>query len=118
MGWIVHHAIIVTAHGDSDITRAREEARRLFQGYVSDVIESPINGYWSFLIPPDGSKEGWPESDAGDAQRAQFHAWIAAQAYEDGSNSFDVVEVAYGEVQQPVVTMSNGQATGARLKGC
>ena len=118
MGWIVHHAIIVTTFSDSDIQRAHEEARRVFQGYVTDVIESPINGYRSFFIPSDGSKEGWPDSDAGDARRAQFHAWITAQAYEDGSNSFDVVEVAYGEVHQPVVTMSNGQATGARLKGC
>ena len=116
MGWIVHHAVVVTSYHKEDIDRAYERAREIFS-VVSPPLESVINGYWSFFIPPDGSKEGWAESDTGDAQRKRFAKWVRAQAYEDGSNSLDAVEVAYGEVQQPVIVRVNGKKTGLTYQG-
>lgn len=117
MGWIVHNAIIVTTFSQKDVERAHTEARRLFNGLVTDPIESGINGYRSFLIPPDGSKEGWSESDEGDRRRAAFHEWVVAQAYEDGSSAYDVIEVAYGEVRQPVIVAVDGRETAALIEG-
>jgi hypothetical protein len=117
MGWIVHNAIIVTTFSQGYIERAHTEARRIFNGIVTDPVESGVNGYRSFLIPPDGSKEGWPASDEGDRRRAEFHSWVAAQAYEDGSSAYGVVEVAYGEVRQPVIVAVDGRETQALVEG-
>lgn len=101
MGWILHQAIVVTTYDEQGIKQAHTEAVRIFDGCVTTVVRSPINNYWSFLVPPDGSNEGWDESDKGDGRREEFHQWLLAQAYEDGSNSFDAVEVTYGETDQP-----------------
>ncbi len=35
-----------------------------------------MNSYISFLIAPDGSKEGWPDSDTGDAAREHWKAML------------------------------------------
>lgn len=78
MGYIRHDAIIVTAWDKKYLLPAIEEAERL-ELPVSDIAESKTNGYCSFLIAPDGSKEGWEESARGDAARASWKIW-AAQA--------------------------------------
>jgi hypothetical protein len=111
MGWIVHHAIIVTSYRKLDIDRAYEQAQAIFPA-VSPPIESTVNGYWSFLSPPDGSKEGWPSSDEGDEERQRFAQWVA-----DESASLTVVEVAYGEIEQPVIVRVDGKDTQKQYKG-
>ena len=94
MGHITHHAIIVTAP-EHLIQKARRKARKIFP-WVSNVGKGVVNDSSSFLIPPDGSKEGWSDSNTGDNQREEFIEWLRAQAYKDGSNSFEWVELAYG----------------------
>lgn len=101
MGWIVHDAIIVTSWDWELIDRAHTLAKQNMP-YVSDVVTSPINRYRSFFIAPDGSKEGWAESDHGDAMRAAFLKWIDAQAYDDGSSCIDCVAVRYGELEPEI----------------
>jgi hypothetical protein len=59
-----------------------------------------INGYWSFAVFPDGSKEGWEASTEGDTGRAAFIAWLDAQRYSDGSSPFNWVEVQYGDDEE------------------
>jgi hypothetical protein len=94
MGYIVHHAIIVTSW-DSDLLKtAHDKAQKIFPA-ISNIVQGVRNGYDSFLIPPDGSKEGWDESDAGDIARDEFIAWINTLRHEDGSSSIDWVEVRY-----------------------
>jgi hypothetical protein len=96
MGYMRHHAIVVTGmHGDW-IDRAHAEAARIFP-WVSPISDEGVNGAKSFFVPPDGSKEGWGESDEGDARRAQFIAWLNAQRYEDQSSPLDWVEVQYAD---------------------
>ena len=58
MGRITHHAIVVTSWRDEAIESAHAYATEVF-AYVTPIIESRINGYKTFLIPPDGSKSGW-----------------------------------------------------------
>lgn len=77
MGYILHHAIVVVGWDDEKIAKAHETARRIMGDLVSDVIPSRINGYRSFYIAPDGSKEGWDESETGDEQRARYIKWLA-----------------------------------------
>jgi hypothetical protein len=96
MGTIQHHAIIVTTHDEPLVNAAHAKAAGLGMR-VSAVVDSPVNRFFSFAVFPDGSKEGWSESDAGDAQRDGFVAWMLAQAHDDGFSPIDFVEISYGE---------------------
>lgn len=99
MGYMRHHAIIVTTWHEARAEAARGEAVGVFAGRapVSPLLASPINGYWSFMVGPDGSKQGWSDSDRGDEARDALVAWLHAQRYEDGSSAFSWVEVQYGD---------------------
>ena len=97
MGYIRHHGIAVTSWNDELIKKAYKKATRIFKSRTSNIIESDVNGYKSFFIAPDGSKERWEESDIGDVQRKKFKEWINKQAYEDGSNSLSFCEFFYGD---------------------
>jgi hypothetical protein len=99
MGYERHHAIIVTSWSKASIEAAHQQATTLFAEtfvQVTDVTAAGMNDYRSFLVAPDGSKEGWHDSDAGDAARAAFIAWLGRQTYEDGSSNLDWVEIHYG----------------------
>lgn len=96
MGYVRHHAIVVTSWDFVLLERARVCAVELGMT-VTEIKRSTVNSYCSFLIAPDGSKEGWDASDEGDQQRAAFVLWLDDQRYEDGSTSLDWVEVQYGD---------------------
>ena len=104
MGYILHHAIIVTDWDETRIPKAWAIAAELFTSdkptatghglcLLSPIIRSPINGYQHFFIAPDGSKEGWAESDFFEAKRDEFLARLRALD-PDGVPAW--VEVAYG----------------------
>ena len=78
MSYTLHDAIIVTAHFLEEAEPAHAKASELGL-QVTDIVVSDPNGWATFLIAPDGSKEGWPESDAGDSARAQWKAWAREQ---------------------------------------
>ncbi len=96
MGYMRHHAILVTTWKEEYAAAAHEVAERHCKS-VSPVQESAINGYLSFAVFPDGSKEGWDESEEGDKGRAGLIAWLDSQRHSDGSSPFDWVEVQYGD---------------------
>ena len=97
MGYIKHHGIAVTSGIDELIKEAHTQAKRVFKERTSEILKSETNGYNSFFIAPDGSKEGWTESDNGNRQRDEFVKWVNSQAYKDGSNSISFCEFFYGE---------------------
>jgi hypothetical protein len=117
-----HHAIVVTswkiellieAHAEAVALGTRDPGspfgRRLWE--VSELTPESTNGYRSFFVAPDGSKEGWDTSDAGDGARQQFIDWLDAQRYEDGSTSLSWVVVAFGEDDHkpPAIIRDGGQ---------
>lgn len=96
MGYIRHHAIIVSVATDKDlISTVHNKAMEVFGPQVSNVVSSVVNNTKSFFIGPDGSKEGWSESDEGDEKRTQFLCWLADLEYEDGSSPVKWAEVVY-----------------------
>lgn len=105
MGYMRHHAILVTSwkikHDTvteaPNLKLAHKKAREIFGKTVTPIIKSPVNGYGTFMVAPDGSKEGWTDSAAGDDRRAAFIKWLDEHRYDDGSSSFDWVEVQYGD---------------------
>lgn len=92
MGTIHHHAIVVTGY-DDHIDRAHRAAKDIFP-FVSEVSAPATNCYQSFFIPPDGSKEGWGESEEGDIRRSQF----ITKLREMHDCYVDYIEVEYGEL--------------------
>ena len=90
MGYIKHNAIIITLYDGDKYNQVIEEAKSVFgEEMVSDSVTSIMNGFKSFFIGPDGSKEGWDHSDDGDENRAKFIEWCKGK-------SVDYVEVSYG----------------------
>jgi hypothetical protein len=83
MGYIRHHAIVVTGqhewHHDPSLPTihdARKAAVEAGCRLVTEVVGPGVNGTSSFLVAPDGSKEGWNDSDDGDTARDAFIAWM------------------------------------------
>ena len=75
MGHVRHHAIVVTSWDDTKLQAAHAHAKSLGMA-VTDIVEAPVNGYATFAVTPDGSKEGWSASDVGDNQRAEFRSYL------------------------------------------
>jgi len=100
MGYERCHAIVVTDTGyGNHIENAHSEALAIFADVceVTEITPEAMNRRRSFMVAPDGSKEGWDLSDRGDACRDLFVAWLERQAYDDGSSALDWAEVQYGD---------------------
>ena len=97
MGYMKHDVVVATMSDsvapDMDAFRASIPER--FRSIVIGPIPGVINGYVTCAMLPDGSKEGWADSDEADAIRARFVA-LFGQRYEDGSSDFDVVHAEFG----------------------
>lgn len=100
MGYICHHAILVTSFSSKLTTNARNIASTIFfeamgspgLSLITPISESYVNGYFSFSILPDGSKENWSDSEKMDACRDAFICWLKEHA-----NQFSWAEVQYGD---------------------
>ncbi len=114
MGYIRHHAIVVTG-GDhrGDAIRAHAKAVEIFPArQVTDVLPAAVNGYQTFLIGPDGSKEGWAESDEGNANRARFITWMREARMRDENPVWvDWVCVQYGDDERETKVDDHSDAT-------
>lgn len=117
MGPMRHHAMIVTTHRREYSLDAYKTALEIFgddeeldQGdrftptssgeflpLVSPIADSVTNGYSSFAIFPDGSKEGWEESNRGDKRRATLQDWLRSPRHGYDESMFEWVEVIDGD---------------------
>ena len=96
MGLIKHHAIVVTSWDDELLQEMHAKALEIFD-QVAPITPPVVNGYVSFLIAPDGSKEGWSDSSIGDKAREKFIRWIDSKRYDDGGTAIDYVEIQFGD---------------------
>lgn len=81
MGYLRHECIVVNGWDTKRVARAHEAATAIFNearmgSLVSGLTQHTVNGGASFLIAPDGSKEGWEPSDRGEAARREFLEWL------------------------------------------
>jgi len=119
MGYIRSHAIVVTDYGYGDhIDRAHAQATAL-DLCVTPVTDGKINCVRSFAALPDGSKEGWTDSDQGDEARGAFVAYLRTLYYGDGSSPLSWVEVQFGDDEglTCVLRSSDGDAAAAAPTG-
>lgn len=94
MGHIRHVAIIVT-FGDYQLEKVKgliKSIEEISPRQVSNIVDSPVNGYQSFFIAPDGSKLGWQHSQDGEDQRKRI-----IELLEEGDPYVSYVEVMYGD---------------------
>lgn len=91
-----HHAIVVTGFRREDVDSAHKKAATIFSDkQLTPVVDSYLNGYCSFAIMPDGSKEGWGDSDRGDENRDEFIKFLTGRT---GKNLFlDWAEIQFGD---------------------
>ena len=62
-----------------------------------------INAQYSFFIAPDGSKEGWEESNNCDDARTEFTQWLI-------KSNIDYIEVRFGgDDKKAKIISSNGK---------
>lgn len=104
MGYVTHHAVIavVPAHRAADVDDSRllaglQQLRDDGGGSAMDLLLGPadalVNGSITYLLAPEGSKEGWATAALGDKARALFVEFFTAAGA-------DVVEVTFGEDYQ------------------
>jgi hypothetical protein len=113
VGYIRHHAIVVTGYADAldKLERVRKEAVRLCEA-VSGIVASQRNGYASFFIAPDGSKEGWGASADAEIHRDQFLRYLQATAPE-----LIWIEVQYGDERgENLVTRDSSMPSRVALR--
>ncbi len=121
MGYMRHHAIIVTGSDYpaalASIEEAHLRAMGLFGPRCTPLVQTSINGYLSFFIAPDGSKEGWPDSAKGDENRAELITWMDTQRYQDGSSVLYWAEVQYGDDAKETKIVSHSDEVERCLPG-
>lgn len=77
MGYIRHEAVIAVFHNfqaedaTAKLAALKNDMPEEFRHYLVGPITG-INCYATFFLAPDGSKEGWPPSDAMDDWRQKF----------------------------------------------
>ena len=105
MGTMNHNTVIATTWDNKEIERVRhwiatlnEKNRSLFL-----ISKRGLNNYRTIVMTPDKSKEGWSESEEGNAIRALFITELKKGDYSDGSSSWQYVEIGYGEYGQKIL---------------
>jgi hypothetical protein len=99
MGYMAHHGLMAIVydfvmqgmygHTPPDWEGFKESVPPAYRPLLVGPVHSIVNGYTMFAMFPDGSKEGWPQSDTGDEIRARF-----AMLFDD--EACDLVEFRWG----------------------
>lgn len=96
MGLIQHNAMIATTLSVEEFSRVRLAIEARDDRDLFTFNQTKINAYHTIIIPPDGSKEGWDDSDAGDSRRQWLIELIQQGPYIGGY--WDYVDVSFGEL--------------------
>ncbi len=104
---IIHNAVIATTWNKerADSTRSWIASLSKKEQNLFMISNEKSNGYITIICGPDGSKEGRPESDAGDALRETFIQHIEEDKYDEDNETspWNWVEVEFGECGQKLI---------------
>lgn len=111
MGTIIHDAVVVMGYDDDKFRKVRDRIEALKEKALPGfgpikLFVTPcyagVNGYMSFAILPDGSKEFWDHSDACDRLRAKAreiagdYEWVQVQFGSDRDGGPRIVQADGG----------------------
>lgn len=79
MGYIRDEVVVVVLWNPNDVAKVREFVALLPDPWCAlfAIVPAVVNGGSTVVMGSDGSKEGWLESDNGDAHREAFLALVA-----------------------------------------
>lgn len=107
MGYIKHNTIVVIIDPyHHDIQAIYNRCLDIADSLLTNPVRCPTNGYYSFCMVPDGSKENWEESQFGDDKRQKLknYLWfLKNKCYVDfveiefGGNFLDAKIVEHGD---------------------
>lgn len=97
---VIHRALIVTTY-DEKLIKSLHDFSIVESSHggsiVTPVHRSPVNCYFTFVILPEGSGEGWEDSERAKEFRQSVVDEIRTHDDpEDGSNPFEWALVEYG----------------------
>ena len=95
MGHITHTVIVVTSW-DETAVKGLYDVCLLNQTNVSEPKMSRVNGYWTFVMIPSGSKSGYPDAREADRERAFLKDLLRTYRDTDESTPMEWFECAYG----------------------
>lgn len=105
MGTMNHDAVIATTASDEGWEAATRQWLNGEHGHrFAGSTQAAVNGYRTLVLLPDGSKEGWPDSEEGDALRDEFIDWLRVRR---SMVWWDWVEVSLGEYGQAITRGNN-----------
>lgn len=117
MGYTKHHAIVVSSW-DADLLKSARVAAVALDLCVSNSVDGTANGYASFLVAPDGSKEGWASSDKGDDRRGEFIEFLKGKSFEDGSTALAWVELSFNDDYGPPQVLRESTKDNNKIESC
>ncbi len=121
MGVIHHNAVIATVSCQKDFENMKSWIKDLKVELTVGGLDPKkmfifgdgvANDYFTIVLVPDGSKEGWPDSAIGDDLRARFIDKLNQMAFDDGSNMWRWIEVGFGECGQKIIDGNNHNCYG------
>ncbi len=110
MGDMNHNVVIATTWKDEEMDRLSAWINSLGGTLGRELFvfaQRTMNGTRSIIMVPDGSKEGWLESDDGDSLRESFILELEKRNFSDGSSPWSWVEVGFGDYGQKVLQGNN-----------
>lgn len=113
MGYYVHKTLIVTGYDSEHFRRAYAKAICLFRfdnkgnetNMVSSIYGQGLNNYKTFVVVPDGSKEGWETSDFFDKKMDEMIEYLNSKdcKFSDNSSFNEWILVEYGDTGRRVL---------------
>lgn len=100
MGMVQHDVVVATNWNQKEIKALKKQS--FFDPQKFLVGPQKVNGITTICLVADGSNEGWPHSEEGNALRKVFIDWMDSHKYGDEEdvgtdNSWNYVEVSFGE---------------------
>lgn len=115
MGHHRHHTLVVTSWDMDDLGEAHAKAGEIYARHLGEargdgigphpvpvgpLIHGGSNGYMTFTVVLDGSKEGWATSNRSNEARAEFVEWLRKMTQSPVGKErrlfIDWVEVEFG----------------------
>lgn len=96
---LILETLVVSSENQDAILKAWWKARKLIgQRLVTPIYLATCNGYQTFFIIPDGSKEGWEDHIDYCNKREELMKWLKSfENKEDGHNVYAYFKARYDE---------------------
>lgn len=91
-----HDAIVVTSWNGDAMEEAAAKARSIGLEVLGPSAVA-TNGIRTLLVCPDGSNEGWDESNEFDVKRSKYLEYLNSVRATDNSSCLSWVALAYGD---------------------